>query len=467
MLTKAELFFNKIKDKKVVFIGLGVSHTNLVKLLCKKGISVSVCDRASKEDLGEIYQELLKLGVNFCLGEKYLDNILQADIIFRTPGMNYYSPILLECRKKGIVVTSEMEVFFDLCPCKTYAVTGSDGKTTSTTLIAELLKAQGKKVHLGGNIGKALLPIIEEISQDDVAVVELSSFQLTSMRCSPDVSVITNITPNHLDVHKDMDEYIEAKCNLILHQGAFSRTVLNLDNETTSGLSGLVRGELLWFSRTTVPQNGVYLAENGDIFSVKNSVQTRIMSKDDIKLPGIHNVENYLTAISATLGEIDVENIVNVAKEFGGVEHRIEFVTEINNVKYYNDSIATSPTRTIAGLNSFNQKLIVISGGYDKKIPYEPLAPHILNKVKVLILLGATAKKIEKAILENESFENSEIEIIHAQTLENAVDIASKRSTSGDIIILSPASASFDMYKNFEQRGNHFKNIVNSRIKEK
>ena len=458
---KTARFFEEMASKKVAFIGVGVTHTNLIKLFCKKGIPVTVCDKCSAQQMGAVYEELKGLGVRFLLGETYLDTLGDFDVIFRTPGMNFFSPALAKARQMGKVVTSEMEVFFDLCPCKIIAVTGSDGKTTTTTLISELLKAQGKTVHLGGNIGKALLPGIEEMSSDDVAVVELSSFQLISMRRSPDIAVITNIAPNHLDVHKDMQEYIDAKCNLIWHQNAFSRTVLNLDNEITAGLQKFVRGEQLFFSRREIPQSGAYLAEDGSIYTVKNGEKRKIMHQDDIRLPGIHNVENYLAAISAVYDLVDPDNIVKVARTFGGVEHRIEYVRELDGVTWYNDSIATSPTRTIAGLNSFNQKIIIIAGGYDKKIPFEPLAPKILEKVKVLILTGLTAPKIEAAVTGCQGYDPQQLTILHAKDLEEAVHLARENAVLGDIVSLSPACASFDCYPNFEARGNHFKQIVN------
>lgn len=280
------------------------------------------------------------------------------------------------------------------------------------------------------------------------------------MRRSPDVAVITNIAPNHLDVHKDMQEYIDSKKNLILHQNAFSRTVLNLDNEETFKLSDLVRGELLYFSDKNKVKNGAYLDKDGMLVRVKDGVETKILNKNDIKIPGMHNVQNYLTAISAVRDEVSDEVIVKVAKEFGGVEHRIEYVDTIDGVKYYNDSIASSPTRTIAGLNSFEQKIIIIAGGYDKKIPYEPIAEPVCKKVKVLILLGATADKIETVVKNCNLYEKSELNIIRVSTLEEAVKKASEVAENGDIVSLSPASASFDLYKNFEQRGIHFKNIV-------
>ncbi len=461
-MTKVQNFFKDNKDKKVAFIGAGVSHYDLIKLFLEKGIKVCVCDKKEKEKFdSEKYDALYKMGAEFCLGENYLEGIYSCDIIFRTPGMYFNSPALKKAREMGIVVTSEMEVFFDLCPCKIYAVTGSDGKTTTTTLISEFFKAEGKKVFLGGNIGKALLPAIENIDENDVAVVELSSFQLISMRKSPDVAVITNIAPNHLDVHGTMEEYINAKTNIIAHQSAFSKAVLNNDNEITKNLESMVRGKLVTFSRKSKVNCGAYLSENGTLCYNNFGNKTEILPMSDIKLPGIHNVENYLTAISAVWGEVSINNIIKVAKTFGGVEHRIEFVRERDGVKWYNDSIATSPTRVLAGLASFNQKLIVIAGGYYKKIPFEPLGKPVNEKVKILILLGITADKIEKAVTECEYYDPSKLKIIHVNTLEEAVKVADELSEKGDIVTLSPACASFDMYPNFEVRGQHFKKLVN------
>ena len=458
-------FFQQLQNKKVTFIGMGVTNYGVILQFCQKGIDCTVVDKKTEAELSKAYPEhyetLKALGVRFLTGEGYLEHLTEADVVYRTPGMNWNSPALLAARRAGVVVTSEMETFFELCPCRSYAVTGSDGKTTTTTLISEFLKAEGKKVYLGGNIGKALLPQIEEMREEDVAVVELSSFQLISMRQSPDVAVVTNVAPNHLDVHKDMQEYIDAKCNILLHQGAFSRSVLNLDNEITRSMEPLVRGKLSWFSRREKPQNGAYLREDGMLIRVQNGTECEILPMEEIKIPGIHNVENYLTAIAAVGEEVSLDTIRRVAHTFGGVEHRIELVRELDGVRYYNDSIATSPTRTIAGLNSFHQKLIVIAGGYDKKIPYEPLAQSVNEKVKVLILLGATAPKIEKAVTDYPGFDPQKLKIVHVATLEEAVETARRLAVPGDVVTLSPASASFDLYLNFEQRGHHFKRIVN------
>jgi len=362
-------------------------------------------------------------------------------------------------RKKGIAVTSEMEVFFDLCPATVFAVTGSDGKTTTTTLIAKMLEAEGKTVHVGGNIGKPLLPEIENIKAEDFVVVELSSFQLISMRKSPDVAVVTNVEPNHLDVHKDMDEYVEAKRNVLLHQNAFSRTVLNSDNTITESFKSLVRGQLISFSMNNPCENGAWLDSDGYLNMSYMGKNMQIMHRDTITVLGDHNVANYLAAISAVWGYVSPESIVKVAKEFAGVEHRIEFVKEVNGVKYYNDSIASSPTRTIAGLKAFRQKVILIAGGYDKHIPFEPLAPYVTEKVKTLILCGHTANKIDKCIREYENYDGTP-EIIHCEDLEKAVKKAYEIARSGDIVTLSPACASFDAFPNFAARGNYFKEVV-------
>jgi len=452
----ADKFFESIKGKKVGFIGIGTSNLPLIKLFSDKGAVVSAYDKKDFESLGENAVKAKEYGAELVLGEDYLSK-LDGDIIFRSPGTPFYRPELVALREKGVVLTSEMEVFFDLCPCKIIAITGSDGKTTTTTIISEFLKASGVNVHLGGNIGKPLLPEIESIKEDDVAVVELSSFQLISMRKSPDVAVVTNLAPNHLDIHKDMQEYVDSKKNIVLHQNAFSKAVLNLDNEIANSFSDSVRGQLAKFSVKESLANGAYLDGTTVCYSDYGKV-TKIMDIKDIKIPGMHNVENYLAAISAVWGMVDIETIKAVAKTFGGVEHRAEFVREYNGVKYYNDSIASSPTRTALGtLSLYDEKIIIIAGGYDKHIPYEPLGPVINDKVKVLILLGDTAPKIEKAVVEAENYNENDV-----TNMEEAVEAAVNHAEKGDIVSLSPASASFGLYKNFEERGNHFKAIVNA-----
>lgn len=455
-------FYKWIKGKKIAFIGIGVSHSELIFKTAACGALVTLCDKRKKEQIPEA-EMLSQAGVLLNCGENYLNNI-DADIVFRTPGMYFHHPALKELRQKGVVITSEMEMFFELCPCKIYAITGSDGKTTTSNLIARMLKESGKNVHLGGNLGRALLPICDTISKDDCAVVELSSFQLISMRKSGDVAVITNVAPNHLDVHADMQEYIDAKRNIFAHQNGFGRLILNLDNDITRSMKSEARGKVEWFSYSRPSDflsasgvTGAFLSQDGTInLKDKNGIH-KIMHKSEIKLPGEHNVENYLTAISAVGSEVGSEVIKKVAREFGGVEHRIELVREIGGVRYYNDSIASSPTRTIAGLKSFENKVILIAGGYDKNLSYAPLAPYINDNVKLLITMGDTAEKIENSLKEVDS----DVEIIRVNDMQEAVSIANKRAKNGDVVLMSPASASFDKYKNFEERGKHFKALVN------
>ena len=460
MNTSVSHFFESVKGKTVAFIGIGTSNLPLIQLFAQKGAKVMALDKKDEASLGENGVLAKQYGATLVTGDSYLDNI-DADIVFRSPGTPFYRPELVAVRDSGRVLTSEMEVFFDLCPCQVIAVTGSDGKTTTTTIISEFLKASGKTVHLGGNIGKPLLPEIETVQPDDWAVVELSSFQLISMRKSPDIAVVTNLSPNHLDIHKDMQEYVDAKKNIVLHQNAFSKAVVNLDNEIANSFSESVRGDLAKFSVKEKVKNGAYLDGTTICYNDHGTV-TEIMDIADIKIPGMHNVENYLAAISAVWGIVDAATIKKVAMEFGGVEHRAEFVREYKGVRYYNDSIASSPTRTALGtLSLYDEKIAVIAGGYDKHIPYEPLGPVVNDKVKLLILLGATAPKIEKAVREAENFDASAIQIINVENMEEAVAAAVENTVPGDIVSLSPASASFGLYRNFEERGNHFKSIVN------
>ncbi len=462
-MNKTQRFFDTLKDSRVALIGTGVSHTELIELFLRKGIDVTVLDRKTKDQLDpELYSRLHSLGARFILGEGYLDRLSDFDVVYRTPGMYYNNPKLSKAREDGVIITSEMESFFQLCPCKIYAITGSDGKTTTTTIISEFLKAEGYKVWLGGNIGKALLPRIESISETDVAVVELSSFQLISMRQSPDVAVITNIAPNHLDVHSGMEEYIQAKCNILDHQTAFSRAVLNSDNEETIGLLGHVRGRVSTFSRLHPVTLGAYLDGDRVLCYSDGRRSVKIIPASRIKIPGEHNIENYLAAISAVWGDVSVDSICRVARHFGGVEHRIEFVRELDGVRYYNDSIASNPTRVIAGLRSFNKRIIIIAGGYDKKIPFEPLAGPVNEFVKVLILMGDTASKIEKAVTDTPLYDSSKLKILHAGSMSEAVALARENAEPGDIVSLSPACASFDMYPNFEARGRDYKSIVSA-----
>ncbi len=453
-------FFETLNGKKIAMCGIGVSNTQLILKFLEQGARVFACDRRSRDQIGPVADELEAKGAELRLGSDYLKN-LEVDMVFRTPGMHFNLPELEKARDNGIAVTSEMEIFFELCPATIFAVTGSDGKTTTTTLIAEMLKAEGKNVFVGGNIGTPLLPEIEKITADDYVVVELSSFQLISMRKGPDVAVVTNVSPNHLDVHKDMDEYVDAKKNVLLHQNAFSRTVLNLDNDITAGFGSEVRGQGLYFSMKQPVKNGAWLGDDGYLNLSYRGMSVPLFHKDDIAIMGDHNVENYLAAISAVWGYVGADNIRKVAETFGGVEHRIEFVREVDGVKYYNDSIASSPTRTIACLKAFKEKIILLAGGYDKHIPFEPMAPFVTANVKTMIINGPTADSIEKAVKADPGYSVGNPGIIKVADYEEAVKKAHEIAVPGDIVALSPASASFDAYPNFVARGRHYKELVN------
>lgn len=463
MTDKIKEFFDGLNGKRVAFIGTGVTNQSCIELFSKYGADITLCDKKSSvEDFGKYTDALKRLNIKMSLGENYLDGLKDKDMIMRTPGFEYFTPQLQAAKAAGADVTSEMELFFELCPCKIFAVTGSDGKTTTTTLISEMLKAAGKIVHLGGNLGRALLPIIDIINDNDIAVVELSSFQLISMHTSPDVAVVTNVTPNHLDHHKDMQEYIDAKRNILLYQKAGSRAVLGYENEITRAMQSDVKGSFTWFTRFSKVDNGGFLRDDGMLCMAENGVVTPIINKSEMGLRGEHNIENLLAAICTVWGEAPIEAMQAVAKNFKGVEHRIEPVRTLDGVQWFNDSIASSPTRVIAGLRAFDQKLIIIAGGSDKGISFAPMVKDLLTHVKIIILTGATAQKIEDAIRADESFAQSGLKIMRADDMKQAVDMAHAEAKAGDIVSLSPACASFDSYPNFEVRGNHYKQLVNA-----
>ena len=448
-------YLERLKGKRVAVLGIGVSNRPLIDLLRRSGISVTACDKKERDSFDGLIEELEAKGVTCRLGEDYLDHLEGMDVIFRTPGLRPDLPQLERAKAAGAELTSEMEVFFSVCPCRIIAVTGSDGKTTTTTIIAGLLGASGYRTYVGGNIGRPLLSQAGEMRPDDMVVLELSSFQLMTMDQSPDVAVVTNLAPNHLDVHKDMQEYVDAKRNIFRYQSSDSKLVLNADNEITASFADQARGEVTLFSRTKTLKKGVWLRD-GTILSDGRPV----LPVKDILIPGVHNVENYMAAIAAVDGLVSDETIRSFAKSFAGVPHRIELVRELNGVRWYNDSIASSPSRTIAGLRSFDQKVILIAGGYDKHIPYDALGPEITRAVKVLILVGATAPKIKQAVLDAPDYRTGEPVILERETLGEAVNTAYDMAKSGDVVILSPASASFDQFKNFEERGNAFKQFV-------
>ena len=453
--------FNEFKQyiygKKVAVVGIGVSNIPLINFLLKLGANVTGFDKKTKEQLGDVAVDFKRKGVKLELGEGYLDKLTGYEVVFKSPSMRIDSDALVRVKNEGAYVTSEMEEFVRYTKGKIYAVTGSDGKTTTTTIISKLLKEQGYKTWVGGNIGTPLFADIENIKDEEKVVLELSSFQLMTMTQPIDVAVCTNLAPNHLDMHKDMQEYIDSKKNIFLYQNSDDILVVNRENEITYNFEKEAKGIVREFSSKRKIENGAYY-EDGVLYLEGKEV----CKKEDIVIKGMHNVENYLAAFIATKDEVSIETMKKVAMTFTGVEHRCEFIREIDGVKYYNDSIASSPTRTLAGLRAFDKKVILIAGGYDKHIPFEPLAYEGYPYIKELVLVGATSDKIADVFKKLEDEKGIKVDIKRASTLEEAVSICKSMAEAGDVVTLSPACAAFDMFANFMVRGNTFKKIVNS-----
>lgn len=445
-----------IRDKKVAVVGIGVSNIPLINFLVKLDAKVTAFDIKTEDKLGMIAEEFKNKGVKLSLGENYLDNLSGFDVVFKTPSMRIDCDALVRAKEEEAYITSEMEEFVRYCKGKIYGVTGSDGKTTTTTIISKLLEKQGYKTWVGGNIGTPLFSQIEDIKKDDMVVLELSSFQLMTMDLPIDVAICTNLAPNHLDMHKDMQEYIDAKKNIFLYGEKDGVLVVNRENEITYSFEKEAKGEVREFSSKRILKNGAYY-NDGKLYLEGQEV----ISRNEILLKGMHNVENYLASFIATKDDVEINTMKEVCKTFGGVEHRCELVREIDGVKYYNDSIASSPTRTLAGLKAFDEEVILIAGGYDKHIPFKPLAEEGYKFIKTLILLGDTKEKIKNAFNKLKEEKGIEVKIIEVNNLEEAVDKAREISESGDIVTLSPACASFDMFPNFMVRGDKFKQIVN------
>ncbi|MGL5353850.1 MAG: UDP-N-acetylmuramoyl-L-alanine--D-glutamate ligase [Clostridium sp.] len=451
-----EEFKSFIKNKNVAVVGIGVSNIPLINFLVKLGAKVTAFDKKCEEQLGAVAVDFKEKGVKLELGENYLDNLTGFEVVFKTPSMRIDCEALLKVKEEGAYITSEMEEFVRYCKGKVFGLTGSDGKTTTTTIVSKLLMAEGYKTWVGGNIGTPLFAQIEEIEENHMVVLELSSFQLMTMNSPIDVAIVTNLAPNHLDMHKDMNEYIDSKKNIFLYQNKDNVLVLNRENEITFGFEKEAKCEVREFSSKRELENGSYY-KDGILYLMGKAV----CKKENVVIKGIHNIENYLAAFIAVKDDVRIETMKSVAENFVGVEHRCELVREFKGVKYYNDSIASSPTRTLAGLFAFEKKVILIAGGYDKNIPFEPLANEGHEFIKHLILVGATKNKIKEVFDKLKTERNIDVSITLVDTLEEAVDWAENIAVENDVVTLSPACASFDMFENFSVRGNKFKQLVN------
>ena len=450
-------YIDHLNTKEIAVIGAGVSNQPLIALLCEHGCHVTVCDMRTEEDMGELAVKLKQQGAVLKLGKSYLENLDGFDLIFRTPGLLPLNEHLVKAKNAGVEITSEMELFFRFCPCKIVAITGSDGKTTTSSIIAELLRASGKTVHLGGNIGRPLLCDIPEMKESDICVLELSSFQLHSMYCKPDVAVVTNVSPNHLDVHPDFEDYMVSKKNIFLQQDENCLLVLNADNEITNGFDCDAKAQVLKFSRQGKVHAGAYYADG----KIWKSDGGEVIDIDEIKIPGMHNVENYMAAYCAVGAMVGDEVFREVARTFSGVQHRLELIREHKGVKYINDSIASSPTRAVAGLRSFkdSDSIILIAGGHDKHVPFDEMADEVCKRCKALFLCGESAEAIAKAVRASSYYTAAFPMFINENWTENVM-AASAYAKDGDTVLLSPACSSFDFFKNFAERGNLFREIV-------
>lgn len=457
---KLNEFNDYIRFRKVAIIGLGVSNLPLMEYLYEKKANVTVFDERDIDSISkDIMDKITTYGFGFHFGEDALKNLKGFNVIFRSPSCLPTRKELVDEANNGAIVTTEVELLMKMCPCKIVGVTGSDGKTTTTSLINAILKKAGYNTFLGGNIGTPLFTKLSDMKPEDILVLELSSFQLMGMEISPDIAVITNITPNHLNIHKDYEEYIEAKKNIFKYQDEKGVLVLNYDNEITRNCEKEANGKVIFFSSKNKLDNG-YIVDEDVIKECEDKIRKHILNVEDVILRGNHNYQNIATAIAATSSLVDMDIAVDAIKEFKPVEHRIEFIRELDGVKWYNDSASSSPSRTLSGINAFKEDIILIAGGYDKNLDYTPLAKPIIKKVKSLILIGQTSGKIFDVVKLELEKENKELDIHMCETLEETVNLAKKVVKPGQVVLFSPASASFDMFKNFADRGNQFKELV-------
>ena len=458
---KLNEFNEYLQGKKVAIIGLGVSNLPLLDYLYDKNAQVTVFD--NKELSDEIMEKINKYRYEVQFGKDNLTMLKGFDIIFRSPSCLPTTEELQAESERGAIITTEIEQVIKLAPCKIIGVTGTEGKTTTTSIIYEIIKNSGINCFLGGNIGKPIFTSIKDMRPEDIIVLELSSFQLSGMNVSPDIALVTNIYPDHLNIHKSYEEYQEAKKNIFKFQNENNLVILNKDNDITSQFDKESKGNIIFFSSKEKLENGYFFDKSdGFIKKANNGKIKNIIHKSEIKLRGIHNYENICAALAATESIVSIENQIETIKNFLGVEHRLEFVRELNGVQYYNDSIGTSPASTIAGLDAFDENIVLLAGGADKGLDYTEIGEKIAEKVGTLILTGPTSEKIEAATkLGIEKLKKDKnIKIIHCKNMEEAVNTAKMNAKPGDIVLLSPASTSFDAFKNFEERGNKFKEIV-------
>jgi UDP-N-acetylmuramoylalanine--D-glutamate ligase len=450
-----------IADQHFVVLGLARQGLAVTRWLIEQGAHVTVSDAKPEADLQAPIVSLRDLAVKFALGGHPLSLLDDCDVLCLSGGVPIDLPIVIEAQRRGIPLTNDAQLFVERCPAPIIGITGSAGKTTTTTLTGEIIKAAHHTTWVGGNIGNPLIGDLAEMLPTDRVVMELSSFQLDVMTVSPHVAAVLNITPNHLDRHPSMEAYVEAKRRILEYQSFDDIAVLGYDNDIARALSGRANGYVRFFSREKIVGRGAFL--KGDRILVVQNQEEEVCRLGDILLRGDHNVLNVLAACAMTsaLG-VDVEPMAQAIREFKGVAHRLQLIREVNGVKYYDNSISTAPERVMADLQVFSEPIVLLAGGRDKHLPWEEAAQLIVERVRELIVFGEMAELVRGAV-ETQLSRSGErmLEKIHpAATLDEAVAIAAQIARSGEVVLLSPGGTSFDAFKDFAERGEKFQELV-------
>lgn len=451
-----------LTNKKIALLGMGIEGMASARFLHKMGAKLWVLDSRQKDKFDQkVVAELEEMKAEFVVGDAYLENLTNYDMIVRSPGFYRLHPALVEAEKQGVEISSQTKLFFDYCPCPIIGVTGTKGKGTTSTLIYEMLKADGRDVYLGGNIGVPSLSFFDDLKKTSWVVLELSSFQLQDLHKSPHIAVMLMITSEHLNVHKDLEEYIDSKRNLVRFQTKDDFTILNRDYPATHESDIYSEGQILQVSREREVEEGCFVRDDA-VWYRFDGTEKKVVDTDKIRLLGKHNQENVCAAVmAATVAGVSRENIYDVVTSFTGLEHRLELVKEVNGVKYYNDSFSTNPETAIAAIQSFSAPEILLFGGASKSSDFKELGRVIreAKNIRAIISLGDEWEKIKAEVL----VKNQEAKILlieGAETMHQVVQAASKIAQPGDVVLLSPACTSFNWYKSYKERGADFKQEV-------
>ncbi|HYK36810.1 UDP-N-acetylmuramoyl-L-alanine--D-glutamate ligase [Alloacidobacterium sp.] len=449
----------EFKGKKVLVVGLGKSGLAAALFLRRRGAQVTVSDIRSAEQLGKDIPALLEEGIAVEAGGHGLLTFRRQDLIVVSPGVPLDTPELVQVKAFGLPILGEVELASRYLKGKSLAITGSNGKTTTTALCGEILKAGGLQVEVGGNIGVPVIALVDGSREDGWSVLEVSSFQLeTTERFRPEIAVILNVTPDHLDRHGSFENYAAAKERIFANQTAEDALVLNADDDVTSRMASRAKSRIFWFSAKRVVRQGAFVHEGAIVYRASEQAAPEFILKvENIPLKGHHNVENVLAAVcAARLAGVEAEVIRKAVESFKAVEHRLEFVAEINGVDYYNDSKATNVDAAAKAIAAFPGGIHLILGGKDKNSDYRQLRALLEERVRTVYTIGAAAEKIETHIY-------GSVPVVSCGTLEQAVTKAAEAAQPGEIVLLAPACSSFDQFENYEHRGQVFKELVHAR----